>query len=92
MTLRDKEASRPDSVTTVLPRLAVATATRSAFPMSLIVLVVLFLALQSWIDHRDPKLALAPLQREPDLFFPPLRASAPRPPRRPSPRRSTAGG
>lgn len=42
---------------------------RSAFPTGLLVLVVIFLALQNRIDRRDPKLALAPVHPTPDLPF-----------------------
>ena len=44
-------------------------ATRSAFPIALLLLVALFLAVQNRIDRRDPKLALAPVGVEPDLEF-----------------------
>jgi hypothetical protein len=55
---------------------AVATAItehpdKSVFPLSLILLVVAFLAVQNRIDRGDPKLALAPTFADPDLEFRP---------------------
>lgn len=49
----------------------VPAAKRAAFPAVLLALVVLFLAFQNRVDRRDPKLALAPVQRSPDLPFTP---------------------
>ncbi|CAA9475973.1 MAG: hypothetical protein AVDCRST_MAG30-465, partial [uncultured Solirubrobacteraceae bacterium] len=50
-----------------------AGAPRAAFPGILLGLLALFFAGQHRIDRSDPKLALAPLHREGDLFFdPPL--------------------
>jgi hypothetical protein len=49
----------------------VRNADKTAFPVSLILIVAAFLTLQNRIDRRDPKLALAPLNAEPDLDFVP---------------------
>ncbi len=46
-------------------------ADKSVFPISLIFLVVAFVVVQNRIDRSDPKLALAPLEREPDMTFGP---------------------
>jgi hypothetical protein len=46
-----------------------STAAHGGFPLSVLVLLVLFLLLQDRIDRRDPKLALAPEHAEPDLRF-----------------------
>jgi hypothetical protein len=52
-----------------LQRLAIVTAKGSAFPLSLALVVVLFLLVQDRIDRRDPKLALAPVYSAPLLDF-----------------------
>lgn len=49
--------------------LVVAEASR--FPFLLLILVMIFLAVQDRIDKKDPKLALAPIGTEPDLSFEP---------------------
>lgn len=41
-------------------------------PLSLLGLMLLFLFAQETFDRKDPKLALAPIQRDPDLEFLPL--------------------
>lgn len=41
-------------------------------PLSLLALMLLFLFAQEAFDRKDPKLALAPVQRDPDLEFLPL--------------------
>ncbi|MEH3053768.1 MAG: hypothetical protein PGN13_07120 [Patulibacter minatonensis] len=41
-------------------------------PLSLLGLMLLFLFAQETFDRKDPKLALAPIQRDPDLEFEPL--------------------
>jgi len=46
-------------------------ADKSVFPISLIFLVIAFVAVQNRIDRGDPKLALAPVDREPDMEFGP---------------------
>jgi hypothetical protein len=43
---------------------------RSAFPLLLIILALLFLSIQDRIDRKDPKLALAPARPDPQLPFP----------------------
>lgn len=42
---------------------------RAAFPLTLIALLAGFLAVQAWVDRRDPKLAAAPVEAEPDRVF-----------------------
>ena len=44
-------------------------ADKSVFPFSLILIVLAFLGIQGRIDRSDPKLALAPLNADPDLEF-----------------------
>ncbi|HEV2999390.1 MAG TPA: Ig-like domain repeat protein [Solirubrobacteraceae bacterium] len=44
---------------------------KSVFPLSLLMLVLAFLAIQNRIDRSDPKLALAPTFADPDLEFRP---------------------
>jgi hypothetical protein len=46
-------------------------AARTVFPVSLLVILAIFLLVQGRIDRGDPKLALAPLDREDDLEFRP---------------------
>jgi hypothetical protein len=48
---------------------SIAVAKGSAFPISLGVVVLLFLVIQAWIDRRDPKLALAPVHPDRHLDF-----------------------
>ncbi len=43
----------------------------AVFPMSVLFLVGGFLMVQNRIDRSDPKLALAPVYADPDLWFPP---------------------
>jgi hypothetical protein len=50
-------------------RVAAEVGRRSAFPTSLLMLVLGFLSLQNRIDRRDPKLALAPVYPTPELSF-----------------------
>jgi hypothetical protein len=50
-----------------LSRVALKTAERYSFPLSLALFVLLFMAVQSRIDRRDPKLRLAPLDSKHDL-------------------------
>lgn len=47
-------------------------AVRAAFPLLLAILAGLFLLVQHRLDARDPKLALAPVTRDPDLPFGPV--------------------
>lgn len=53
-----------------LPKLAADTSEKAAFPVFLLIVAVVFLAVQDRIDRNDPKLALAPVHAEPDLPFP----------------------
>jgi streptogramin lyase len=65
------------TVPTLLVHNAPAIATRSSFPLLLLLMVAAFLGVQGRIDRRDPKLALAPVYPEPDLpFLPPGGASS----------------
>ena len=50
--------------------LATDIGVKSAFPLLLIILALLFLAVQDRIDRKDPKLALAPARPDPKLPFP----------------------
>ncbi|MDP8975474.1 MAG: hypothetical protein M3N28_03750, partial [Actinomycetota bacterium] len=59
-----------DGGTTALEILA-EVAGKTAFPMILVLIVVLFLAIQDRIDRNDPKLALAPVRSEPLDFIDP---------------------
>jgi hypothetical protein len=52
---------------------AAVTAPKSAFPMSLVLMVGAFLAIQNRIDRNDPKLALAPVHADRHLDFALLR-------------------
>lgn len=54
-------------------RTLVAVADQPQLPLLLLILVAAFLAVQDWIDRRDPKLAMAALsRRESELSFPDL--------------------
>jgi len=55
-----REGAKPLTVGR-LGGLAAESARRFTFPIGLATLVVLFLLAQHWVDARDPKLALAPL-------------------------------
>jgi hypothetical protein len=59
-------------------RVAAEATKRAAFPLVLLALVILFLAVQDRIDRRDPKLAQAPVHAGDDLDFgpPPSRRGA----------------
>jgi len=46
---------------TVKPAAAVAVATTFSFPLLLMLAVLLFLLGQAHLDHRDPKLRVAPM-------------------------------
>ncbi|HEV2813178.1 MAG TPA: Ig-like domain-containing protein [Solirubrobacteraceae bacterium] len=52
-------------------RAIAANPDKSVFPLSLLLLVLAFLAIQNRIDRSDPKLALAPTFADPDLEFRP---------------------
>jgi hypothetical protein len=56
---------------------AAPAAKRAAFPLVLVALLLLFLALQNRLDSRDPKLAHAPVHGTPDLAFEPHPPGAP---------------
>jgi hypothetical protein len=75
-----------DKVTTALgdaanevAKAAAPAAKRAAFPLVLVALLLLFIALQNRLDSRDPKLAHAPVHRTPDLSFEPHPPGAPTP-------------
>jgi hypothetical protein len=51
-------------------RVAREVSEKAAFPIALLVVVGIFLVIQNRIDSKDPKLALAPVYAEPDLYFP----------------------
>jgi hypothetical protein len=46
-----------------------AVAKRSPFPLALVLMALIYLAVQDRIDRRDPKLALAAVYADPDLPF-----------------------
>ena len=48
-----------------------STITKPQLPLALFVILVLFLLVQNRIDRRDPKLAAAPIEAEPELEFGP---------------------
>jgi hypothetical protein len=48
------------------------TITKPQLPLALFVIVLLFLLVQNRIDRRDPKLAAAPVDAEPELTFGPV--------------------
>jgi hypothetical protein len=73
---RDDERGPVARALDALGRAAVDVGTRAAFPILLLLVIALFLAAQHRIDQRDPKLALAPVQREVDLPFTPLRLAS----------------
>ena len=52
-----------------IAKVAAEVGKRSAFPSSLLMLVLGFLSFQNRIDRRDPKLALAPVHPTPELSF-----------------------
>lgn len=53
----------------VIRDLAIGTIKRPTLPLALLAIVVLFLLAQNRIDRRDPKLAAAPVEAEPELDF-----------------------
>jgi hypothetical protein len=59
---------RPGRGLAQLSRAAVKTADHYSFPLGLTLLVLGFVAVQGRIDHRDPKLRLAPLDSKHDLL------------------------
>ncbi len=68
---RRPAAPAPDDGPTALEILA-EVAGKTAFPIILVLIVVLFLAVQDRIDRNDPKLALAPVRSEPLDFIDPI--------------------
>ncbi|MCW2572596.1 MAG: putative internalin, partial [Frankiales bacterium] len=48
------------------------TITKPQLPLALFIIVLLFLLVQNRIDRRDPKLAAAPVNAEPELTFGPV--------------------
>jgi hypothetical protein len=52
---------------------------RGAFPGLLLFIVLPFMAIQNRIDRNDPKLALAPINDEPYVYFNPNGPGRPRP-------------
>ena len=62
--------SPPDAVKDAVEAIA-QNPDKSVFPLSLLLLVLAFLAIQNRIDRSDPKLALAPTFADPDLEFRP---------------------
>lgn len=61
----------PAALDSALRRALEDTLTRPAVPLALLALVLGFLLVQDRIDRRDPKLAAAPLEPEPDPEFGP---------------------
>ena len=55
----------------VIKDVAIGTIKRPTLPLALLAIVVLFLLAQNRIDRRDPKLAAAPVEAEPELDFSP---------------------
>ena len=53
----------------VLRDVVTGTISRPTLPLALLAIVVLFLLAQNRIDRRDPKLASAPVEAEPELDF-----------------------
>jgi hypothetical protein len=64
-------AAAPRGITERFLLTAAGLAQHSGFPVLLLVGVFLFIALQNRLDSKDPKLALAPIHREPTLRFQP---------------------
>ncbi len=60
-----------DKVRDAIREHAVAVLTHATVPLAVIGLLLLLFFVQEAIDRRDPKLALAPVHREPDLGFDP---------------------
>ncbi len=60
-------------------RTARTVLTTSAFPLAMLIVMVLFILLQDGIDRRDPKLSLASAYADPELSFGPTPAAVPDP-------------
>jgi hypothetical protein len=58
-----------EDVPEVIRDVVTGTITRPTLPLALLAIVVLFLLAQNRIDRRDPKLAAAPVEAEPELDF-----------------------
>lgn len=58
-----------DKLAPVIREAVTGTITRPTLPLALLAVVVLFLLAQNRIDRRDPKLASAPVEAEPELDF-----------------------
>ncbi|MDQ3914689.1 MAG: hypothetical protein M3323_05060, partial [Actinomycetota bacterium] len=68
----DPEAGAPNALErsfAQLARTAGEAVQRFAFPLSLTVLVLVFLLIQGEIDRRDPKLAFAPVDSSKDMVY-----------------------
>jgi hypothetical protein len=59
------------SVLATLGHAAVVATKNGAIPLTLLLLVGLFLAVQNRLDRSDPKLALAPVYADPGVSFVP---------------------
>ncbi|MEA2517487.1 MAG: hypothetical protein QOG16_1325 [Actinomycetota bacterium] len=57
-----------ESVISEIGKIAAEAAQQAVFPVLLVLMVLAFLTIQSRIDSRDPKLALAPVDSEQDLL------------------------
>lgn len=62
----------PGQVGGSFARRATDLVSRPALPLALLLVVVLFLLVQNRIDRRDPKLAAAPVDGDPELAFGPV--------------------
>jgi hypothetical protein len=58
-----------DSIIEAVQTVAPSVIKGIRLPFGLLLAVLIFLLIQNWIDHRDPKLALAPSYADPDLSF-----------------------
>ena len=56
-------------VLSAVGRALAASAKHGAFPLLLLLLLLGFFYVQHWLDRRDPKLALAPVDPEPMRRF-----------------------
>ena len=59
-------------VPSVIGKVAVKSLEKPQFPLLLLVVAAVFLLVQNRVDRRDPKLASAPVDAEPDLAFGPV--------------------
>ncbi|HEX2058782.1 MAG TPA: hypothetical protein VHI71_10495 [Actinomycetota bacterium] len=68
----DGDAARPSVLANTVAKLARTAGEavkKFAFPLSLTILVLIFLLIQGEIDRRDPKLAFAPVDSSKDMVF-----------------------